>query len=122
MEMKMENNDKEYTHRFSNFKSGLIGLLVGGLAGTITMLLFAPQSGKRTRTQIEEISVQVRDQANKNIRKAVKQVRSKTNQISANVQVKVGELKQLGQDKLVAQLDRMSAALDADKTTVKNAA
>jgi gas vesicle protein len=115
----MDNNDNEQTNGIRNFGKVVIGMLVGGLAGAVAMLLLAPQSGKKTRDQIEEISLQVRDQTTKNIKKAVKQVRSKTNQISADVQAKVSELKQLGQDKLVEQLDRMSAALDTEKATVK---
>ena len=97
----------------------LIGLLIGGLAGAVAMLLFAPRSGKQTRSQIEEKGIELRDQTTKNIKKAVAQVRSKTNRITADVQDKAGELKQLGQDKLVEQLDRVSAALDAGKTAVE---
>ncbi|MBE3037204.1 MAG: YtxH domain-containing protein, partial [Chloroflexi bacterium] len=36
----------------NNTKNVLIGLLIGGLAGAAAMLLFTPQSGKRTRAQI----------------------------------------------------------------------
>ena len=99
-------------------KNVLIGLLIGSLAGAITMLLLAPQSGEETRTQIEEKGIELRDQTTKSIKKAVAQVRSKADQITAEVQEKAGELKQIGQDKLVEQLDRVSAALDAGKTAV----
>jgi gas vesicle protein len=97
----------------------LIGLLVGGLAGVVTMLLFAPQSGKETRDQIEEKTIELRDQTSKNVKKALAQVRSGTVQIKSDVQEKASELKQLGQDKLVEQLDRVSAALDTGKTAVE---
>lgn len=99
----------------------LLGLLVGGLAGVITMLLFAPQSGKQTRDQIEEKAIELRDQTTKNVKKAVAQVRSGTDKLSSDVQDKAEELKQLGQDKLVEQLDRVSAALDTSKTAVEAA-
>jgi gas vesicle protein len=99
----------------------LIGLLVGGLAGVVTMLLFAPQSGKQTRDQIEEKTIELRDQTSKNVKKALAQVRSGTVQIKSDVQEKASELKQLGQDKLVEQLDRVSAALDTGKTAVEAA-
>lgn len=105
----------------NNPKNILIGLLVGGLAGAVAMLLLAPQSGEQTRAQIEEKSIELRDQTTKNIKKAVQQVRSKTNQLTADVQEKAGELKQLGQDKLVEQMDRVSAALDAGKSAVESA-
>ena len=38
-----------------------MGGLAGGLLGVGMVLLFAPQSGKRTRTQIQEKGLQVRD-------------------------------------------------------------
>jgi gas vesicle protein len=99
----------------------LIGLLVGGLAGASAMLLFAPRSGKETREQIEQKSIELRDLSTKKIKQAVAQVRSETNRITAEVQEKAAELKQLGQDKLVEQLDRVTAALDAGKTAVEAA-
>jgi gas vesicle protein len=118
---KMENNIEEYAYDTNNTKSVLIGLLIGGLVGAAAMLLFAPQSGKRTRAQIQQRSIQLRDRTTNNIIKAVAQVRSETNRITAEVQEKAEELKQLGQDKLVKQLDRVSAALDAGKTAVEAA-
>jgi gas vesicle protein len=105
----------------NNPQNILISLLVGSLAGAVAMLLFAPQSGKQTRDLIEEKSIQLRDQTTKDIKKAVKQIRSKTDRITADVQEKAGELKQLGQDKLVEQLDRVSAALDSGKTALEAA-
>ena len=117
----MENNIEEHSYDVSNSKNVLIGILIGGLAGAAAMLLFAPQSGKRTRAKIEQKSIQLRNQTTKKIKKAVAQVRSETNRITAEVQDKAGELKQLGQDKLVEQLDRVSAALDTGKKSVEAA-
>ena len=99
----------------------LLGLVIGGLAGVVTMLLFAPQSGKQTRDQIEEKAIELRDQTTKNLMKAVAQVRSETDRLSSEVQDKAGELKQRGQDKLVEQLERVSAALDTGKAVVEAA-
>jgi gas vesicle protein len=39
----------------------LNGLLIGGLAGAVTMLLMAPQSGKKTRAQIRQRSTDLQD-------------------------------------------------------------
>jgi gas vesicle protein len=116
----MENNIEEFTSG-NNGKNFLIGLLLGGLAGAIAMLLFAPQSGRRMRAQIQQESILVRDRTAKNVKKAVAQLRTETNRITAEVQEKASELKQLGQDKLVEQLDRMSAALDTGKKAVEAA-
>jgi len=116
----MENNIKENAYN-NNTRNVLAGMLIGGLAGAAAMLLFAPQSGKQTRAQIEQKSIQLRDQTTKNIKKVVKQVRSESNRITADVRGKAEELKQLGQDKLVEQLDRVSAALDTGKKAVEAA-
>ena len=117
----MENNIEENTHGINNTKNVLIGLLIGGLAGAAAMLLFAPQSGKQTRAEIRQKSIELRDQATTSMNEAVAKVRSKTKKITAGIQEKAGELKQLGQDQLVKQLDRMSTALDAGKTAVEAA-
>jgi gas vesicle protein len=117
----MENDFVEHVEVINNTKNVLIGVLIGGLAGAVAMMLFAPQSGKRTRAQINRKSIQLRDRTTKSVKKAVAQVRSETNRITAEVQEKAGELKQLGQDKLVKQLDRVSAALDTGKTAAEAA-
>lgn len=98
----------------------LLGVMVGGLAGVVTTLLFAPQSGKQTRDQIDGKTIELRDWTSRNINKAVAQVRSGTDRLTTEVQDKAGELKQLGQDKIVEQLDRVSAALETGKTAVKS--
>jgi len=117
----MENDNEQPTNGLNNAKNVFIGLLIGGLAGATAMLLFAPQSGKRTRAQIQQKTIQLRDRTTRNIKKTVAQVRSKTDSITADVREKAGELKQLGQDKIVEGLDRVTAALDAGKTAVEAA-
>jgi gas vesicle protein len=114
-------NENEGPIYINNTKNVFLSLLVGGLIGAVTMLLFAPQSGQQTRTQIEEKGIALRDQTTRNVKKAIKQVRSSTKSITAEVREKAGELKQYGQDKLVEQLDHVSAALDTGKTAVKAA-
>ncbi len=99
----------------------LLGLLIGALAGVVTMLLLAPQSGKQTRDEIEGKTIELRDRTTRKIKKAVAQVRSDTNKLTAEVQDKAEELKELGQDMLVEQLDKVSAALDTGKTAVEAA-
>ena len=109
----MEKSINKRSNGTNNAMNVLIGVLIGGLAGAAAMLLYAPQSGKRTRNLIQEKSIELRDQTNRNIKKAVAQVRSKTNSLKADVLEKAGELKQLGQDKIVENLDRASAAVEA---------
>lgn len=102
-------------------RSILIGLLIGGLTGAAAMLLFAPQSGQKTRGQIREKGIQLRDQTTAGVKHVLEQARIETDGMAAGVREKAGELKHLGQDKLVHQMDRVSAALDAGKKAVKAA-
>jgi len=117
----MENTIEEYAYGMNNAKNFFIGFVIGGLAGAAAMLLFAPQSGKRTRDQIQLKSDQLRDQTTDTVKNALAQVRFNTREITAGVQEKAGQLKQLGQDQLVKQLDRASTALDDGKKAVEAA-
>lgn len=117
----MEDNTMEYKSSFHGTKNMLIGLLVGGLAGAGAMLLYAPQSGAQTRNQIRERGIQLRDQTAASVKNALEQARVETEEMAAGVREKAGELKHRGQEKLVQQIDRASAALDAGKKAVKSA-
>ena len=114
-------NEIEGPIYINNTKNVFISLLIGGLAGAVAMALFAPQSGKQMRTKIEKKSIQLRAMATRDLKKAVKQVRSSTKSITAEVREMAGVLKQLGQDKVVEQLDRVSAVIDNGKTAIEAA-
>jgi gas vesicle protein len=109
----MGNHIQKHGYDINNAKNVLIGLLIGSLAGAAVMLLFAPQSGKRTRAQIRLKSIQWLDRTTDIGKNALAQVRYDTREITAGVREKAGQLKQLGQEKLVKQLDRVSAAVKA---------
>jgi gas vesicle protein len=53
---------KEVT-MMKQIKTLFVGLLAGALAGVITTLLLAPQSGEETRIQIREKGVELKDRA-----------------------------------------------------------
>jgi len=109
----MEDNSGKQRDDISNARNVAIGVLVGGLAGAAAMLLLAPQSGKKTRAQIQLRSIQWLDQTSDFGKKALAQARYDTHEIAIGVREKAGQLKQLGQDRLVRQLDRVSAAVKA---------
>jgi gas vesicle protein len=100
------------TKRPANF---FTGVLLGGMAGAVTALLFAPQSGEETRQQIQQKAVELRDQTTATVENTLNQVQSKASQLKAdlgekatNLKQDLGEkattLKQQGQDVLVEQL------------------
>jgi gas vesicle protein len=44
-----------------SFGSFLVGFLVGGVAGAVVALLYAPQSGDDTRVQIKDKAIELKD-------------------------------------------------------------
>lgn len=96
----------------------LAGLLLGGLVGTITTLLLAPQSGKKTRKQIRRKGRDLRIHTIDTLEDGVDQVRAKTQQVTTNVHEQVEELQQRGQDVVDNGKERLSVVVDAGKTAV----
>jgi len=112
----MDNYNRENGNNAKYRWSLLAGLLVGGLAGAGAMLLLAPQSGKETRAQIQQNSIELRDQTVKTVEGAVAKARGKARQITDDVHEQAGELQQRGQDVLDEQRSHLSKTLkDAGK-------
>ena len=104
----------EYKHpTTSNILGVLGGMLIGALAGAVTMLLLAPQSGKDTRKQIQEKSIELRDRTTEIVEDAVAQVRTKANKLTE-------DLKDRGQEIAIKQLDHVSEAAQAGKKAIEN--
>jgi gas vesicle protein len=115
-----EINMDKYTHEQGSTSAKqpanfLTGVLLGGVAGAVTALLFAPQSGQETRQQIQQKAAELRDQTTSTVENTFTQVQSKASQLKAdlgekatNLKHDLGEkatnLKQQGQDVLVEQL------------------
>jgi hypothetical protein len=66
---------------------------------------------KRTRAKIEQKSIELRDQAIKNVEDAMAQTRTKARQITADVHEKADELEQRGQDAIDEQRDQWGTTL-----------
>jgi gas vesicle protein len=106
----------------NGFLAGLVfiaGLLVGGLAGAVAMLLLAPQSGKRTRTQIRRKGRDLREQATESIEGGVNQVRAKARQVTTSIHDQAEDLQQRGQDVVDNQKERWTPVVEAGKTAVQ---
>ena len=116
----MKYDNQIYKHTANNTTGILAGLLVGSLAGAVTMILLAPRSGKETRMQMKEKGIELRDRTTEMVEDTMAQVRSNANKMAASGREKMEELKHQGQELAVEQLDRVSAVVDAGKTAVKN--
>jgi len=95
------------------------GILVGALAGAATALLLAPQSGQRTRRQIQHQSLKLREQASDKIDEAVDQAQATSHQITASVQKQAKKIQQRGQNVLDEQKERWSPVVEASQKAVK---
>ena len=99
--------------------SFVAGLLVGGLVGAGTMLMLAPQSGKKTRRQIEQKSIELRNQTSDVVDDAVAMVGSKARQIKKDVRKQAKDLEHRGQVLLDEQIKSWSTLVEAGKTAVQ---
>jgi len=106
----------------SNLLSLVTGFVFGSLVGAGTILLMAPQTGEKTRAEIQQGVEQLRDRTTETVKDTVTQVKSKANQIKADVQIKAEELQHQGKTLLVKQLDRVSQMADAGKKAIENSA
>ena len=71
-----------------SFGAFVMGVFIGALAGGITALLLAPQSGEETRKVIKEKSVEVYEKAGKSLEEAYTQAEHSL----ADAKVKIEEL------------------------------
>jgi len=55
-----------------NFGSFIVGLVVGGIAGAVVALLYAPQSGEQTRAVIKEKAIELVDKTTETVEETYK--------------------------------------------------
>jgi gas vesicle protein len=116
----MIRENQEYRYSTKNTLSVLVGMLIGGLAGAVVMLLLAPQPGKDTRTQIQKKGLELRDRMTKMMEDTLAQVRSNAKKIAMSGREKIKELKQHGQELAVEQLEHVSEAARAGKKAIQS--
>jgi gas vesicle protein len=109
----MIHEKQEYEYPTNNITSILVGVLVGGLAGALTMLLLAPQSGKDTRIQIQKKGIELRDRTSEMVEDTMTKVRTNANKVTTG-------LKNYSQGLAVKQLDYVSEAAQAAKKTIQS--
>jgi len=116
----MINDNLEYSHPTNNILNVLVGMLIGGLAGAVTMLLLAPQSGKRTRIQIQEKGIELRDRATGIVEDAVSQARLEGNKLARDGRRTANKLLHQGQDLVADQIEQVTDAVKAGKKAIQS--
>src|SRR6185436_19144716 len=114
----MTNKNQELEHN-NNILGVLVGTVIGALAGAVTMLLLAPQSGKRTRAQIQHKGIELRDRATEIVEDAVAQARLDGNKIARDGRRKATELLQQGQNLVAEQVEYVTDAVKAGKKAIQ---
>jgi YtxH-like protein len=84
-ENKMIYENQEYEYPTKNMLNILLGMLIGSVAGAVTMLLLAPQSGKDTRSHIQNKGIELRDRTNEMVEDTLAQVRLNPNKVEMSV-------------------------------------
>ena len=96
---KHENQQDE--NQISGFLAGFLflgGLLLGSVAGAGVMLLLAPQSGKKTRKQLQRRGQKVRKQTANTVKQTVEQVQDKASQVSTSIHEHVEDIQERAHD------------------------
>ena len=108
----MFNSRKAHESEIGSAGGFMAGMVLGGLAGAGTMLLLAPQSGKKTRSEIQQRGMELRDQTVETVENTVAEARVKARQITSSARKQAQELQQRGEQVIEEQRDRLSAAAD----------
>ena len=113
----MKTHSQVYQHehlgeRTSRVKPILSGLLIGGLLGAGTALLFAPKSGEKIREDIQNKTIELRDRTTDTVKDKVSHVKSKTRQITSDVLGQAQALTQKGLGALDDQYEKVSQTVN----------
>ncbi len=124
----MEDNNSHYEQNGRTALGFLAGLLIGGLAAAVTTLLIAPQSGQRTRAQIQRKGIELSHQATEAIEDKLDDARDTGRRLTADmhkqaakVQKQAEKIQQRGQDLLDEQKERWSPVVGAGQKAVNGA-
>jgi gas vesicle protein len=113
----LKENQTHLNHNH-NISGIAAGLFLGSMLGAVTMLFLAPQSGKRTRVQIQQKSIELRDQAIEKVEDAMTQVRMESKKLARSGRHKAKEILHQGQELVAGQLAHVSEVVETGKKSI----
>jgi len=108
------------TQESSNTFGVVVSMLVGGLAGAGAMLLLAPQSGEKTRMQIKEKGVELRDHTTGMMEIVMARIWLAKQKISRDGRRKTKELLRQSQALFADQVESVKDTAKAGKKAIQN--
>ena len=114
----MLKENRALQHPNNNVSGVATGLFIGSLIGAVTMLFLAPQSGKRTRTQVQQKGLELRDKASEVVEDTMAQARLESKRLTRTGRQKARKLMHQGQELLTGQLAHVSEVVGARKKTI----
>jgi gas vesicle protein len=87
-----------YPIRRSNASTGLIAFLIGGLIGGTLALLYAPQSGKKTRKFLADSSQDLLDTGQETVDQVLQSIRDAQESVQATIEDAQARMESLNQD------------------------
>ena len=104
----MLRNDHALTNNGLGALGVAAGVLFGSMIGAATMLLFAPQSGKRTRAQIQMKGIELRDLAAEKLEDTAAQARLESKKLAKSGRHKAKEIYNHGQELAKEQISHVT--------------
>ena len=114
----MFKENQTHLNHNNNISGVATGLFLGSMLGAATMLIFAPQSGKKTRVQIQQKGIELRDQAVEKAEDAMTRMRWESRKLARSGRHKAMEIMHQGQELVAEQLANVSEVVETGKKSI----
>jgi gas vesicle protein len=104
------------TNRMGGF---LAGVLVGALAGAAAMLLFAPESGAKTRKKLRKKAVALAESLGDTYDETVDMARERAMRMTDDVRGRMDEAQSTGKDLLEEQKSKVQSIVQAGRDVLR---
>jgi len=113
--MSNKTKEKVMSNQTNGYVEFLKGLVIGGAVGAVIGILYAPKSGKRTRRDIYNKSIEFKNDAESKLLAA----QEKTSEILGDVSDKVDSVKRDTESVLSGMKEKTTEIIDKGKSKLK---